>query len=945
MSLDAMPAAYRRSQSTLTEEEIVEGIAGYQRLIAKETKVKNAAEAYLSAYKAPKSREEKDAREEAENNLKQAKEKINYYNMEILRLKAPERQSVLFTDRLQLLHELQRRYMIEVNVKKGIEQMLETVKASMGPVTDKRSQKQISASLEPILKKLNEAQQREQILSNAISKHNANPEHLNVAQYEKERTAWAALTGVLYLKVDSVENVADGRLSDKGAAALTNHRSKDSKIERDHMVVEIRCDNQLLGSTKPQKALLNRGHLTSKFNESFEFNIKKSKELEILIYVDGVVLCGLIFVRLQNLIDSLRRGLTVNVEPEGSCRLELGFENPEITEAVVPEIRRQGHVMKQKVTIVSEHRLIPTAFYQVKQCHVCKELLSGSGRQGLKCEVCNQTVHYRCLHNLVDKCEGLAGLARRAKENSLAVAATQQVSSAAGDPPQIGGMRHSIPHSWVTHMSLKPAFCCHCGAFVVGIRGKGRRCQHCNLTCHKNCERYVKDYCGMTLEMMLALSQTEPVETGDDDATSLEEQISRQTSLMDLNREKAEQMLNSGGDIEAQERAAAIAVSVASASEVTAVEVPVPVIPTATEAMEGKVQRAKSLEKIVAKDAEEKKKDVSIDQFTFVSVLGKGNFGKVILSEHNNSTSLYAIKVLKKTFIIEQDEIEGIETEKGVFAAIGGYHPFLLQLYACLQTPTHLCFVMEYANGGDLMLHIHQEIFGEDRGKFYSAEILCGLGYLHSKGIIYRDLKLDNLLLDRHGHIKIADYGLCKLNMLNEDGTDRTTGTFCGTPEFIAPEILQEDQYTRVVDWWSFGVLVYEMILGQSPFPGEDDVEIFENIMRNRVHYPRWLSPEASSLIQSLLVKDPTKRLGASRQDADEIKQHIFFADMNFDDVENLRIKPAFVPKLNDDRDVRYFEDEFTSEPPIMTPGRQKLSATEQSLFEGFSFVAPGAFE
>ncbi|TGZ82362.1 hypothetical protein EX30DRAFT_183259 [Ascodesmis nigricans] len=240
---------------------------------------------------------------------------------------------------------------------------------------------------------------------------------------------------------------------------------------------------------------------------------------------------------------------------------------------------------------------------------------------------------------------------------------------------------------------------------------------------------------------------------------------------------------------------------------------------------------------------------IGLDHFNFLAVLGKGNFGKVMLAETKATKQLYAIKVLKKEFIIENDEVESTKSEKRVFLiANRERHPFLLNLHACFQTETRVYFVMEYISGGDLMLHIQRGQFGSKRAQFYAAEVCLALKYFHENGVIYRDLKLDNILLTLDGHIKIADYGLCKEDMWYGS----TTSTFCGTPEFMAPEILMDKRYGRAVDWWAFGVLIYQMLLQQSPFRGEDEDEIYDAILSDEPLYPIHMPRDSVSILQKV---------------------------------------------------------------------------------------------
>ncbi|XP_067237268.1 serine/threonine-protein kinase N1b isoform X1 [Chanodichthys erythropterus] len=333
------------------------------------------------------------------------------------------------------------------------------------------------------------------------------------------------------------------------------------------------------------------------------------------------------------------------------------------------------------------------------------------------------------------------------------------------------------------------------------------------------------------------------------------------------------------------------------------------------------------------------KGSLCLQDFRMIAVLGRGHFGKVLLSEYRHSGKMYAIKALKKGDIVARDEVESLMCEKRIFETVNSaQHPFLVNLFACFQTPEHVCFVMEYTAGGDLMMHIHADVFSETRSVFYSACVVSGLQFLHDNKIVYRDLKLDNLLLDTEGYVKIADFGLCKEGMGHGD----RTSTFCGTPEFLAPEVLTDTSYTRAVDWWGLGVLIYEMLVGESPFPGDDEEEVFDSIVNDEVRYPRFLSTEAIGIMRRLLRRNPERRLGSGERDAEDIKKQPFFRNMDWDALLQRKVPPPFVPALTGKEDVSNFDAEFTNEAPTLTPPRERrtLSRKDQDYFRDFDYVS-----
>ena len=304
-----------------------------------------------------------------------------------------------------------------------------------------------------------------------------------------------------------------------------------------------------------------------------------------------------------------------------------------------------------------------------------------------------------------------------------------------------------------------------------------------------------------------------------------------------------------------------------------------------------------------------KVKEVKLDDFKVLKVIGRGSFGKVSLVEYIPTHEIYAMKSLKKDILIEQEQIENTLLEKEILESID--YPFLCNLVFCFQTEERIYFVMPFLSGGELFQHLRKfRTFDEDKVRFYGAQIALALEYLHKKGIIYRDLKPENILMDDKGYLRLADFGMAKQLKDEEKAM-----SFCGTPEYLAPEVITLEGHDKNVDWWSFGILLFEMLCGLPPFYVENLDKMYDMIKTSPVKFPKRikLSDEAKDVIIKLLEKNPKKRLG-SQKGIEEIKAHPFFASLDFDAIEQKKMKAPFIPELNNDTDVQYFDEEFTNE-------------------------------
>ena len=322
---------------------------------------------------------------------------------------------------------------------------------------------------------------------------------------------------------------------------------------------------------------------------------------------------------------------------------------------------------------------------------------------------------------------------------------------------------------------------------------------------------------------------------------------------------------------------------------------------------------------------------ITPSSFVCLALLGRGSFGEVYLVRKTNTNIKYAMKVLRKERIISQNLLKYAIAERNILSLI--YHPFIVKLNYAFQTSTKLFLILEYCPNGDLSKHLLiEKRFCEKRAKFYLCEIILALEYLHKKDIIFRDLKPDNVVLDEEGHCKLTDFGLSKDGVKEDQGAQ----SFCGSLAYLAPEILKKKGHGKAVDWYLLGVLFYEMLIGVTPFFTLRKEELFQNIEFGELNIPEYISNEAAELLQRLLERDPNKRLGGGNRDAQEIKDHPYFKDVNWDDIYNKKLKPPifmnYMSKM-----IHYYhkerlfanEDLFNKAPDISSPNK----------FSGWSFI------
>ncbi|XP_062450979.1 protein kinase C theta type isoform X2 [Rhea pennata] len=512
------------------------------------------------------------------------------------------------------------------------------------------------------------------------------------------------------------------------------------------------------------------------WNSTFDAHINNGRVMHIVVKDKSAEMVSETTVELKVLAERCKKSngkteIWLELKPQGRMLmnaryfLEISDAKDIIdceTEGFFSLHQRRGAIKQAKIHNVKCHEFTATFFPQPTFCSVCHEFVWGLNKQGYQCRQCNAAIHKKCIDKVIAKCTGSAINSRETMFHKER-------------------FKIDMPHRFKVYNYKSPTFCEHCGTLLWGLARQGLKCDACSMNVHHKCQTKVANLCGVNQKLMAeALAMIESTQQARCQRDT--EQISRDGPL------------EIGFPVLVKEvtQLQAVPASTTGKKEPQGISWETPV--EGTTKGESLIEPDSRGEWPQDQQGRQVLLKLTIEDFVLHKMLGKGSFGKVFLAELKNTDQYFAVKALKKDVVLMDDDVECTMVEKRVLS-LAWEHPFLTHVFCTFQTKENLFFVMEYLNGGDLMFHIQScHKFDLPRATFYAAEIICGLQFLHSKGIIYRDLKLDNVLLDNEGHIKIADFGMCKENMFG----DAKTSTFCGTPDYIAPELFVREPERRL---------------------------------------------------------------------------------------------------------------------------------------------------
>jgi len=326
---------------------------------------------------------------------------------------------------------------------------------------------------------------------------------------------------------------------------------------------------------------------------------------------------------------------------------------------------------------------------------------------------------------------------------------------------------------------------------------------------------------------------------------------------------------------------------------------------------------------------EDELKKLTFDDFTVLKTVGQGAYGKVFQVRCKRNNQIYAMKVLNKRFLLNEKAVQNTKAERDVM--IKAKHPFIIDMYCAIQTPERVGFIMKFINGGQLFFHLRNEVvFSEDKARFYTAELVLALEYLHLHDIVHRDLKPENILLSYSGHVVLTDFGFAKIDV--NDQNKATTA--CGTHEYMSPEMIQEIEYGRETDWWSVGVLLFDMLNGSPPFQHSNLQKLHQLILTKSLKYPNYWHQNTINILKRLMERNSSKRIKIK-----EIKAHKFFSHLGWEKLEKQSIQPPFVPNFTGNENLSQIDEMYTSIKNNEFSPVSPLSRSQNDQFKGFSYV------
>jgi novel protein kinase C delta type len=644
------------------------------------------------------------------------------------------------------------------------------------------------------------------------------------------------------------------------------------------------------------------------WEKCFDVGILQGRVLQVLLLFEKAPIADAT-MRLEDIVSKCKHDaithIWINLKPCGRILAQTrkigsvddSTMTPRGFEANLGLQRRRGAIKHARVHEIRGHHFLATFFRQPTFCSLCSEFMWGLNKQGYQCQLCSAAVHKKCHEKILVQCPGSA------KNTKDTIYLKER-------------FKIDIPHRFKQYNFKSPTFCDHCGSLLYGLFKQGVKCEVCGINCHHKCQKHMPNLCGVNQKQLSdALFEIKRGTHSASTASAPPNLGSLSVSGSPISSEKQSNSVTNGvgQKFKALFKNHAYGVDQTESEEY---------MNNLWSGGDGPVKKYK------------------LQHFNILKVLGKGSFGKVLLVELKGSSRFFAMKCLKKDVILEDDDTECTFIERRVLI-LSSECPFLCQMFCSFQTPEYLFFVMKYLNGGDLMYHIQQvKKFDENRTRFYACEIIVALQFLHSRGIIYRDLKLDNILLDAEGHIHLADFGMCKTEMNRENGM---ASTFCGTPDYIAPEIIKGQLYNEAVDFWSLGVLLYEMLIGQSPFHGEGEDELFDAILNERPYFPKSLGKEAAKCLSALFDRNPNTRLGMPECPDGPIRTHAFFRGVDWKKFEQRGVTPPYKPTVRSPNDTSNFDEDFTQEKAVLTPIQDKtlLDSIDPEAFMNFSYTNP----